>query len=323
MANVSLYDQVYVHLTKVNDEAETSLNIRLLEEAQQFLSPELLSSSKEQERIHLVSYISLLLPKLQQDPTPVVELLKNLIKPYSFSDVLAFDPPVDFVAGLDLSARPYNDLILSLLAKAAASPKDAAHIATMPTVVHGLVKLWLCTPGLSTADKAAEVLGDLLKADREPSEVGIHGVGVDAIRASGGQGLLWRRIFSDKDIYSQFYDMCDLKSQSKVLGKKEKTIAQARLMAFAPQLGVLDWNYLTKSHNPTIERNHGLDSRQGLLDFIAINMVDYKDDVLIHVNLIQFFSHLIATVRKDSEKRYQEVGPITSDMIYDKLIRSS
>lgn len=75
-------------------------------------------------------------------------------------------------------------------------------------------------------------------------------------------------------------------------------------MSIAPALGSLDWSYLARSHHPDIEREFGLDPpREGLLDFLAVNMVDYRGDVLLHMNLLQFFEDLIAKVKCPSSQK--------------------
>jgi hypothetical protein len=67
-------------------------------------------------------------------------------------------------------------------------------------------------------------------------------------------------------------------------------------MEWLPKVGALDWNAITSSHHPEIEQAAGVSSGQGLLHFAALKMVE-KDDILIHMNLINFFSDLLVTVQ--------------------------
>lgn len=106
---------------------------------------------------------------------------------------------------------------------------------------------------------------------------------------------MWRRMFGDRDVYRLFFSIPSLKDKTGTLGKKEKSIAQARLMAFIPRIGQLDWNYVLRSHHEDVEREFGLQvGNEGLLDFVALHLVDYKNDVLIHMNLLQFFADLLS-----------------------------
>jgi len=293
----SLHKRLREHLQNVLDEPAKTLDQRLLEDCEVLLPPEI---GNDRSVLHgLVVQISQLLPNLQQDPTPLAKLLTRLVEPFSFSEILALDPPVDFVAGLDVAAQPYHTLFLSLLRKASRTSKDAATLAGMPSVVQALVTLWLSTSDMAIADDAANLLVDLLRIDREPSDMAVHGVGDDADHTSRGQGLVWRRAFGDKDIYSLLFSIPSLKNKSGSLGKKEKSIAQARLMAILPRIGLLDWNYLLRSHHEDVEREFGLQAgKEGLLDYVARYMVDYKNDVLIHMNLLQFFADLLSMIRE-------------------------
>lgn len=170
----------------------------------------------------------------------------------------------------------------------------------MPDVVRALVKLWLSTSDMGVAEMASNLLLDLLKVDKEKSSVQVHGVGDDESQ-SGGQGLIWRRLFGDKDVYSLLYALPSFNSsEANGLNKREKSISQARLMSFLPQLGVLDWDYLVRSHHQDVESKYGLKAGQGLLHLAALHLVDYKNDVLLHMNLLQFFTELISTVKSPS-----------------------
>ena len=316
MSDSDLQQRLQAHLSDVQSNPSTPLDERLFKEAEVFLATQLFSQPAE--LLSLITALSSLLPTLQQDPSPVISLLGKLVDPFSFSDVLQLNPPVDFVAGLDVSAVPFNLLVLQLLSKASKSSKDAAILANMPAVIHALVNLLLCTPEMGVADKAINILVELLQADREEANVAVHGVGFDSIPKAGGQGLLWRRVFGDKDIYSIFFSPCDLKSGGP--SKREKTVAQARLLALLPRIGQLDWNYLLRSHHPEIEREHGLAADESLLDFASHYMVDIKDDVLVHMNLLQFYADLIAHVHDPVTSTSPSLSYLKSQNLHLSLI---
>ena len=287
------------HLDQVQADPAIPLDEKLFKQTEVFLVLQLHEDSSQ--LIGLITSLSSLLQTLQQDPAPVISLLSKLVEPFSFSDILNLQPPVDFGAGLDIAAVPFNSLVLQLLAKATRSSKDVAILANMPVVVLALIKLLLCTRDIGVADRAANVLVDLLIADKEGSDVLNHGVGAETLPKAGGQGLLWRRLFGDKDVYSLFYSICSLEHAGPApLGKREKTVAQARLLALIPRLGQLDWHVITRSHHPDIEEAYGLNASEGLLDFASLHMVNIKDDVLIHMNLLHFFSDLIKMIREPS-----------------------
>jgi len=285
--------RLHEHLQRVEEDSNLELDRKLLEDCEVLLPPEIVSDPKALRLV--VQQASALLFSLHQDPTPLAKLLITLVKPFSFSDILEQNTPDDFVAGLRVEAQPYNILVLSLLGKASRNARDAATLAGMPQVVHSVITLWLSTPDMSVAETAGILIMDLLKIDREPSDVAIHGVGNDVDHSNKGQGLMWRRVFGDKDVYSLFFSMTDLKdSKDPRLSKREKTIAQSRVLAIMPRIGLLDWNYAVRSHHADIEGQHGLDTdNEGLLDYVALHMVDYKSDVLIYMNLLQFFANLL------------------------------
>lgn len=291
----SLLSGLQQHLEAVDRNPGQKLDERLLDECCVFLSTDL--QQRPQDNVQLVAQISSLSPRLQQDATPLVRLLEKLVETFSFADVLLLQPQVDFAGGLDVEALPYNRIMLQLLRKAAATTNDLGTLANMQPVVKALLKLWLSTPDVGIADTAASVMLCLLEADRELGHVSIHGIGEGA-NDRGGQGLLWRRIFDDRDIYGMIFDLCGTSSKP-----KERSLAQARLMSAAPMIGALDWSYLVRSHHSEVERQHGLEpEKEGLLDFIAVHMVDYQKDVLLHINLIQFFTELLTSVKTPSTK---------------------
>lgn len=294
-----LATRLQAHLDQVQADPSIALDERLFKQAEVFLVVQLRDDPTQS--IGLITALSSVLQTLQQDPAPVISLLTKLVEPYSFSDILGLQPPVDFVAGLSLAAVPFNSLVLQLLAKASQSSKDVAILANMPAIVQALVNLLLCTQDVGVADKAANVIVELLAVDKEATDVSSHGVGADSTLKAGGQGLLWRRVFGDKDVYNLFCSICSLNHEGPAdIGKREKTVAQARLLTLIPRLGQMDWHTIARSRHPEIEQAYGLKSDEGLLDFVSQYMVDTKDDVLIHMNLLEFFSNLITMIREPS-----------------------
>lgn len=303
----SLLDTLHKHLDHVQHDATVPLNERMLDEAGYFVVPPL--QHRPQERAALISHISRILPQLAQRPQPLIRLLSLLVRPYSFDDIVAMQPPIDFVAGLGIEAEPYNLLMLSLIRKAGTDSAGVARLANIPAVVKALVNLWLLAPDMGIAEEASNTLLALLATDQEHTIVSTHGIG-DASPTPGhksGSGLLWRRFFGDRDIYGLLFALCGRASNASNLSvsvnSKQKSLAQARLLAITPGLGKMDWSCLVQSHHQDVERNYGLSPDEGLLDFIAIHMIDFRKDVLLHVNLIKLFSDILVHVQRPSNQR--------------------
>ncbi|MCJ1416460.1 hypothetical protein MMC32_002798 [Xylographa parallela] len=247
----------------------------------------------DNDRQSLLNRLSSLIPTLRQDPQPATELILNLIRPesYSFSQILRIQPNVDLIAGLCSPNSDVNLVTLSLLSKACSSSGDAGIIAASPETVAALIRLWLSTPVTEVATKGLEVLSGLLRIDATTAPDGdTNMVGYSA--KVYGQGLMWRRVFHDKDVYELFFSICSLSNAGRAgqPSKREKTISQARLLDFI--LAFSNFEQINSSQLPDIEKKYGL-SEGGLLEFAAVHMIDWKDDLLMHASLIDFFTKLL------------------------------
>lgn len=225
-------------------------------------------------------------------------LLGVLIRPstYSFDKVLKIDPPVDFTAGLTIDSPPINLATLRLLEKASSSASNAGIVAGKPEVVAALVRQWLCTHDASVAQKATTVLTKLLCVDagtpfrdeeRPSFPVDEH------FTPPMGYGLMWRRLFHDKDIYELMYSICSLTTAGREgqPSKRDKTVAQSRLLDFVNAFA--NFPMVHTSQISEIEGAYGVKTG-GILDFATKHMVDYRNDVLMHVTLIDFFTDFIS-----------------------------
>lgn len=242
---------------------------------------------EESYRDTLLNQLSDLLPTLQQDPSPVTNLINVLILPpkYDFARVLTIQPPVDFTAGFSSSLPPINLTTLSLLEKATYRKSDIDIVAGKADVVAALIKLWLCTSDTAVAGRAHAVIVGLLLAEEEENTMNDSGI-MD-------EGLMWRRLLRDRDIYGSIFSICSLTTagQEGPLSRKEKSVSQARLL---DMLLKIDSNAVRRSQIPEIERKFGVNNG-GLLHFAAIYMVDYQDDVLMHMTLIEFYAKYLGT----------------------------
>ncbi|OCL10015.1 hypothetical protein AOQ84DRAFT_316089 [Glonium stellatum] len=283
--------ELQAHLQKVDEDPATPLDVKLLEQCELYTTtPEYLNGLWQQTQ-SLFLQLAQLLPELEQDPSPLNHFILKLTGPYGFDHV----KELDFCMGLELSVKPFHSLILSFLEKATASGNDAENLASKPDVIRALVRLWLCTDDTGVATKAGDILFALLKVSKNlPGGLSPKG------ESTYGRGPMWRRLFEDKDVYGLFFIFCSLRAlpvgDEVVLSKRDKTVAQARLMEWLPKVGALDWDTITKSHYSDLEKKAGLGEGEGLLHFATMQMVDLKEDMLMHISLINFFTDLIATV---------------------------
>jgi len=220
-------------------------------------------------RIVLLNQLSVLLPTLQQDPTPACALITALIAPemFDFSKVMSIEPKVDFLTGLSTPSIPINLVTLDLLRKAASHSSDVDIVASMSEVVQALVRMWLCTREVAVHEKAQLLLERFLAGPE-------HNV------------LIWRRFLGDGDVYGSIFSLCSLGTlgQDGQPNRNDKTVAQGRLLALLP---IIDNTRIRHSSCPEVEKHYGVDN---LIDFAALAMVDYERDVLMHMTLIHFFT---------------------------------
>jgi hypothetical protein len=167
----------------------------------------------------------------------------------------------------------------------------------MKTVVEAFMRIWLSTPDVEVGEKATKALGDLLDVDCDRRSIvkRLNGMEITSHRQAG-QGLLWRRIFQDIDIYELIFDLCSPKTIGTgegQLDERQKSLAQARLLRLLPRLASLDFRIISHSNFPSIDRKYGLGAEQGILWFSAIHMVNKEEDMLMHITLIDFFAEFL------------------------------
>lgn len=278
MAVPSSYDDVKLHLQQIQNDPTIRLDHTLVDK----LKLELTETTDRKVPATLLTQISQLLPILQEDPTPLTTLGIKATAYFSFSELRSVDPPIDFIAGFKAPSPPINLLALSLLSKAGKVPSDAAIVAGDSELVASLVDLWLSTSLTAVAQAALDALWALLEIDlTSPLENGDEGE---------GQGLVWRRLFTDKDVYSRLFSLCCLSDNGPgSLPKREKTLAQGRLMGFLVKAGRLRWDIISSSQVSEVEARY---DSQSLLHFAACQMVE-KNDVLMHMTLLNFFQELL------------------------------
>lgn len=268
----------------------------------------------------LVPQISATLPHVRVDPTSLTTLLLRLLAPVSFADILLLASQETILEALSAPSPPIQLLGLSLLSKASASPTEASIVASWIEVLRKVTTMALVDEDTGVSTKAADVLTELLTVD---------------LVATGGNGMVWRRMFSDSGIYALFYALPSWSGED--LGsKRRKTEAQGRLLSLLPRILKLDFELLTRPLHAELEKPHmpGA-SDTSLLAFTVIHMAQIKDDVMLHMVLIDFFTALLNTVgtlalvflqtrgvHERTVNLYLDPGAFTDDTLDSMLLES-
>lgn len=225
---------------------------------------------------------------MQSDPSSLTALLLRLLAPTTFTELLALLPNVQPGATAELQVEtallsplpPVQMLGLELLFKASATPADAGILASWPAVVKSVLTLALTARDTGVANRAALLLVALLQADR----------------GGGDGGVLWRRVFADEAVCSVFFSLTSAKG---LPSSKEKTEAQSRLLALVPSLASIDFEALCRPRFEATEARYssaGTTSTAGyggLLLYCAAGMVRERDDVIMHMLLLEFYTALL------------------------------
>jgi hypothetical protein len=223
----------------------------------------------------------------------------KLLRPVPFTQALTLASEDALIQALRSPAPAAAILAIAVIEKAARSPSDTAILSIMKGVVENFLRTWLSTPHVEVGEKATKALGDLLEVDcdrRSSAGIDTKMSGLQlASNMPPGQGLLWRRIFQDREIYDLLFSLCSFHTIGTGEGQldaRQKSLAQARLLRVLPRLAVLDFQTITHSQFPEIEERYGVDE-QGVLYFAAVDMVNKEEDMLMHITVIDFFAEFL------------------------------
>ncbi|KAI2605620.1 hypothetical protein GGR54DRAFT_633462 [Hypoxylon sp. NC1633] len=243
----------------------------------------------------LLPKITETLKQYQQDPAILCSLAIKLLGPLNFTHILSLASEESLIQALRSPAPSANILAMTVLEKAAKSPGDAAILAMMNNLVTDFLTRWLSAPQVEVGEKGSRVLGDLLDVDcdtRPPDGLSLNGMEI-AVRKPPGQGLMWRRIFHDHDIYDLILSLCGDGS----LSPQQQSLAQGRLLRVLPRLAALNFRAVTWSDHADLNKRHAdFNGNGGLLHFAALHMID-EEDTLMHLNLVDFFETLLSIQR--------------------------
>ncbi|KAI0903349.1 hypothetical protein F4823DRAFT_629475 [Ustulina deusta] len=284
----------------------------------------------------LLPIITDVLQRYQRDPVVLCSLATKLLRPLSFHQTMSFAAEEALVQALRSPAPSANLLAMTILAKASRSPSDAAVLAAMKGVVTSFVTRWLSAPAVEVGEKGTSVLGDLLVVDSPDSPIeGLgesHGGAALVAPNSPGQGFMWRRIFNDRDVYGLILSSCSHgphQSAEGGLTPQQLSLAQGRLLRLLPRLSACNLGVIARTNFPDLHQRYiNSETPGGLLYFAALHMID-KEDILMHLSLIDFFERLLSiqritptsTFKMDIlRKLYREVAE--QDDTFDNVIRS-
>ncbi|KAI1077951.1 hypothetical protein F5B20DRAFT_549914 [Whalleya microplaca] len=250
----------------------------------------------------LLPKITEILNKYQQDPAILCSLAIKLLGPLTFTHILSLASEDAIIQAMRSPAPSANVLAMTILEKAAKSPSEAAILAMMNNVITSFLTQWLSAPQVEVAEKGSKVLGDLLDVDCDvrPSDgLSVNGMEITT-RKPAGQGLMWRRIFHDRDIYGLLLSLCSNGPHQKSeggLSPQQLTLAQGRLLRILPRLAALNFSVVARTDFPELNQRYAnFNDDGGLLHFAALHMID-KEDMLMHLTLIDFFEALLSIQR--------------------------
>jgi hypothetical protein len=251
----------------------------------------------------LLPILTQILLSYPKDPAILASLSLKLLKYVPFTQALTLASEEALILALKSPAPSANLLALTIIHKAIRSPGDTAILSIMQGVILQYITTWLSTPHVEIGERATQALGDLLEVDcdhRNSAELTTKLSGLQlSSRMPPGQGLLWRRVFQDRQIYEKILELCSPKTtgdRDGQLDERQKSLAQGRLLRVLPRLAALDFAAVTHSKFGSIEADYGLtDGEEGLLPFAALHMVD-KKDMLMHYTLIDFVAELLRSM---------------------------
>jgi hypothetical protein len=251
--------------------------------------------------VKLLPILTQILTTNKNDPTVVSELALKLLKPVSFTQALTLASEDVLVQALQSPSPSTNILAIAVLEKAARAPGDTAILSVMRRVVGTFLRTWLSTPHVEVGERATKALGDLLSMDSDHRRAAtydsmMHGMEISS-QTPPGQGLLWRRLFHDREIYHSLFDLCSFKTAGTgegLLDVRQKSLAEARLLQILPRLVALNFKAVTTTNFPDIEQQFGMrEGEDGILWFAATDMVNKEEDMLMHIMVIDFFPALL------------------------------
>ena len=298
-----LFRDVFEHLNQVKEHQDTTkLDEELLRRAERSLD----ASSPQQLLWRTLQTGEQLLQTIQQDPKPLTRLLERTVQLIPFDDLRSSISPEKLEEGLKSPSIPVQLLCLAYLTKAADRPSGAAFVASSSGLVQLLITVWLAIESTEVSERALECIVALLAVDSTESVTVV--AASSRLGEAQGQGLMWRRIFHDPEVYALMFLWTSLRSSRHDLktkkGQQAVTISQARLFDFLSRVAEVDWTAITTSSLPSVEAKFTRQNVEspsqpygGLLRYAAADMID-SSDYLMEVLRQDFFMKLLKVVEE-------------------------
>jgi DNA mismatch repair protein HSM3, N terminal domain len=265
-----------------------------------------------------------LLRSSQDDLEPLVRLLSDVLKLVAFDDLQDSIPVEVVTEGLSSPSPHTQNLGLSYLKKAAESPSGAAFVANDDALVKALVQLFLTSESADIGGtRALEAILSLLSVDNPDTVTTVIDNG--STGQTSGQGLLWRRIFHDEEVYHLFFCFTSTGNSSHDLSKSAVTTAQARLFDFVSEVAKMRWDAIhdtTRSelHSSFKTKDIADAHEQSLLQYATFKMVDRTDPLMTNI-LVDFLTKLLELKNPAGCSRLTSI-PVTSSPSLEFLVSS-
>ncbi|KAJ9612013.1 hypothetical protein H2200_003608 [Cladophialophora chaetospira] len=298
-----LFPQVFEHLDEVETQ-DSPFDEELLRRAERNLT----GTSPKNLLWKVLQTGENLLPTLQQDPRPLTRLLERVISLLPFDDLKATISAQKLEEGLSSPSTPIQLLCLAYLRKAADLPSGASFVAASSSLVQCQFTTWLKSESTEVAERSLEVIEALLAVD-SPNSTTVLSAG-RSFGEARGQGLLWRRLFHDPDVYMILFEWTSLSKSRRDLKTKKGiqlvTISQGRLFDFIARVAPYNWAAVTTSSLPRIETQFMASTAigepvGGILRYVSSFMID-KDDILMKVLRQDFFQKLLGVVEDSNSQ---------------------
>ncbi|KAL7944338.1 hypothetical protein V8C42DRAFT_86448 [Trichoderma barbatum] len=302
---ISGLDEFQTHLQDLENDPSVPFNLKLFDDIELQLTetniPPLLPT--------VLPPLTQILKTATQDPTPLLSLTIKLLSPLTFTRTLTIADPPSILAALSSPLPGANLLALAIIHKAAKTPTEVALLSTLPEVVEALITRWLESPDVGVGERAAKVLGDLLETDCETireaggSQSNINGFNsFNAVRRRiPGHGRLWRLILLQRPVLELITTLCSPETTVPPTRPRHQTsLSQGRLLRLLTRLATLDIRAISQTAFPDLFPLSAAaiqGAGQGILQWAALSMVSKSEDILMHLNLIDFFETFVSVMR--------------------------
>jgi DNA mismatch repair protein HSM3, N terminal domain len=286
-------EELLEHLIKVRDDPQEAFRVGLVEQSRYSIRE---TGVQTNQVLQLTDLTLTLLRTSKDDLDPLITLLSEAFDLVSFDDLQSSIPVEVVTEGLSSPSPSIQGLALSYLKKASQSPSGAAFVANDDALVKALIKLFLTSKSADIGGtKALEVIISLLSVDNPDHITTLTKNGQTG--QTTGQGLLWRRVFHDDEIYNLFFHFTSTSNSSNDFSKSDVTTAQARLLDFISAVAKMRWDAISdpkaSGHQSPMQPRAGSSNHtRSLLRYSTHEMID-RDDPLMANILVDFLVKLL------------------------------